>query len=87
MWMPVMNGLEALRQIKESDQSVQVLLMTGQPDMGSLKQIIKNGAFDYIVKPFRQAEILQTVRNAVEKRRLLREKRQVYPEPQERSAE
>jgi PAS domain S-box-containing protein/putative nucleotidyltransferase with HDIG domain len=66
--MPVMDGLHALKEIKRIDPTVEVLVMTGQPDMATLKQILDQGAFDYVVKPFTKAEIENSIRNAIQKR-------------------
>jgi PAS domain S-box-containing protein/putative nucleotidyltransferase with HDIG domain len=66
--MPVMGGLEALKEIKGIDSSIEVLVMTGHPEMETLKEILDHGAFDYVVKPFSKAEITNSIRNAVQKR-------------------
>ncbi len=74
--MPVMDGIEALKAIKQIDPNIEVLLVTGYADIENFKQAITSqGAFDYILKPFKIAEVLHAVRNALLKRdSLLQEK-------------
>ncbi len=66
--MPAMDGLGALKEIKRLDSTIEVLVMTGHPDMETLKEILDHGAFDYVVKPFSRAEIVNSLRNAIQKR-------------------
>jgi PAS domain S-box-containing protein len=67
--MPVMDGLEAMRCIKEIDQGTQVLIMTAHADFQSLSQsLIEYGAFDYLLKPFYKEEAIEAVRNAILKK-------------------
>ncbi len=74
--MPVMDGIEVLKAIKQIDPTIEVLLVTGYADIENFKQAITSqGAFDYILKPFKIAEVLHAVRNALLKRdSLLQEK-------------
>ncbi len=50
--LPDLNGLEVLRQIKEAKPEVSVIMITGYPDEKKAKEMLKQGAYDYIVKPF-----------------------------------
>ncbi len=49
--MPKMNGLEVLRQVREIDQEVGVIIVTAVDEEETGRQALKLGAFDYIVKP------------------------------------
>lgn len=74
--MPLMGGIEALKEIKEIDPSIEVLIMTGYADLDSLRHtIVEHGAFDYLVKPFTRTDIIHTIRNALLKRELLLQKK------------
>jgi len=74
--MPLMGGIEALREIKEIDPSIEVLIMTGYADLDSLRHTIdEHGAFDYLLKPFTRTDIIHTIRNALLKRELLLQKK------------
>ena len=66
--MPEKDGLEALKEIKAVNATTEVLIMTAYADIQSLNQILKGGAFDYIIKPFHKVEILHSVQNAMRKR-------------------
>ncbi len=64
--MPKMNGLEALKQIKELKPHVRVLIVTGYESTDVATEAINLGADDYIVKPFKQQKILTQIRALVE---------------------
>ena len=49
--MPGMNGLEVLRQVRQIDQEVGVIVVTAVQEEETGRQALKLGAFDYIVKP------------------------------------
>jgi DNA-binding NtrC family response regulator len=69
--MPGMSGLELLRQLKQRDSALEVLMMTGDPTVESAVEAIKEGAFDYITKPLVLDELHHLINRALE-RRLLR---------------
>lgn len=48
--MPDSDGAEVLKRIKEFNKDIQVLIISGQEDVGTAINLLKNGAFDYIVK-------------------------------------
>lgn len=50
--LPGMNGLEALRKIKSIKKDISVIMITGYPDEEKAKEAIKEGVYDYIIKPF-----------------------------------
>jgi len=64
--MPRMGGLEALKGILEIDRSASVILMTAFAEVGTAVKAIKDGAFDYVIKPFDIDEIRVLVRRALE---------------------
>lgn len=57
--MPGMGGLEALKQIKEIDPAVGVIMATAVLDNAAAKQAVAMGAYDYVSKPF-DLEYLET---------------------------
>jgi len=67
--MPAMDGIELVRRIREKTPDIAVIYMTGYANLNSAKDAIKQGAIDYIMKPFELAEIRQAVRNAIQKQR------------------
>jgi two-component system chemotaxis response regulator CheY len=56
--MPVMTGLEALRRIREADPNAQVVMVTALDQKQTLMDSIREGAIDFIVKPFERRRIL-----------------------------
>ncbi|MBP2310061.1 acetoacetate metabolism transcriptional regulator AtoC [Azospirillum melinis] len=68
--MPQMTGLQALAEIRKLDRSTAVILMTAYAEVGAAVQAIKDGAFDYVIKPFDIAEILLQVGRALQMRRM-----------------
>ncbi len=56
--MPVMGGLEALRQIRSIDPKAQVVVVTALDQKQALMDSIRDGAIDFIVKPFERQRVL-----------------------------
>jgi len=71
--MPAMDGLEVLRAVREDPTPPEVIIITGNASIDSAIGAMKLGAYDYLTKPYRMAEIDVLVRRAWEKRRLARE--------------
>jgi two-component system response regulator AtoC len=68
--MPGLSGLKAMATIRNLDRSAAVILMTAFATVETAVQAIKDGAFDYIIKPFDIVELLLLVRRALELRRM-----------------
>jgi two-component system chemotaxis response regulator CheY len=60
--MPVMGGLEALRKIRELDPAAQVIVVTALDQKQALMDSIRDGAIDFIVKPFERERVLLLLR-------------------------
>jgi two-component system response regulator PilR (NtrC family) len=73
--MPRVGGIEVLKAVKEVSPDTVVILMTAFASTDSAVQALKNGAYDYIQKPFNVDEVTINVRNALERRRLSTENR------------
>jgi two-component system response regulator AtoC len=69
--MREVQGEEVLKFIKDSGYNVQVIMLSAQSDMRKAIQCIKNGAYDYINKPYDFEELVLTVKRAIEHRNLL----------------
>jgi signal transduction histidine kinase len=63
--MPGIGGIEALRRIKERDPKQIVIVFTGHADVGTARESLKLGAFDYIPKPFTPDELRDVIANAI----------------------
>ena len=59
--LPGMNGLEVLRRVRERDPEVQVILMTAYSTVQSAIEAMKLGAFEYLIKPFTDEEVIAAV--------------------------
>ena len=68
--MREMNGLELLARIRALNGDVPVIMVTGDPSLETAQECVKHGAYDYVTKPVERDALLQTVRRAVEKKRL-----------------
>jgi DNA-binding NtrC family response regulator len=70
--MPGMDGMEVLQAIKKLSPQTYVIIMTAYGTIDSAVEAIRNGAFDYITKPFKTEEILIVLEKALEDRDLRR---------------
>ena len=71
--LPDRNGLEVLREIRQQDAAIPVILITAYGSIDMARAAFKNGALDYITKPWSNDELLAQVAQAVEGRRLREE--------------
>ena len=81
--MPGANGLEVLKETRKIDPDILVILITGFGSLETAVQAIREGAYDYITKPFKLDELKIIVNNAREKIRLIRENRNLIQELKE----
>jgi DNA-binding NtrC family response regulator len=65
--MPEVTGIELIKKIREQDDLVEFIIITGYATLESAVDAIKAGAFDYIVKPFKVEELMVAVRNVKDK--------------------
>jgi len=65
--MPGMSGLDLVQHLKGAGLAVPVILITGHGDVDMAVAAIKVGAFDFIEKPFDEARLLASIRNALNK--------------------
>ncbi len=80
--MPKMDGLEVLAKLQQMDPDLPVVMISGHGTIETAVEAIKSGAYDYIAKPPDLNRILVTVRNAMDKSKLVSEtktlKKKVY---------
>jgi two-component system response regulator FixJ len=67
--MPGMSGLDLMKHLNERGYAGPVILITGHGDVDMAVGAIKNGAFDFIEKPFDEARLLASVRQGAERMR------------------
>jgi len=75
--LPVMDGVELLKRAKATDQEIEVILITGHGTIELAVEAIKEGAYDFITKPIRKAQLLRAIEKAAEKQYLSRENREL----------
>ena len=71
--LPGMDGIEALRRIKEIFPEVLVIMITAYEDVHTVIAAMKSGAYDYVVKPIYMDGLEVTIRNAIETIKLRKE--------------
>lgn len=71
--MPGMSGMEVLKNIKILQPAVPVIIITGYATVETAVEAIKNGAFDYLSKPFTPDQILSMVNRALEQKKQMPE--------------
>lgn len=81
--MPGTSGVDLLRRIKAVDEDIQVVMVSGLHDLGTVRACLRYGAYDYLAKPFELEDLGNTMQRALERRRLVRQNR-AYQENLER---
>ena len=74
--MPVMDGLEFLKAAHALDPDAAIIMLTGMSDVKIAIESLKQGAYDFILKPVNVEEILIAAERALERRQLLIERRE-----------
>lgn len=69
--MPGLGGLETLRLLKERHPEVEVVMLSGHANLDTAIELLKLGAFDYLLKPCPLEEVLLKIENAFEKKQEL----------------
>ena len=65
--MPKISGLELLKYVKENLKGTEIMIITGYPSVKGAVEAVKDGAEDYLVKPFTDEELLAAVASMLEK--------------------
>jgi DNA-binding NtrC family response regulator len=76
--MPKISGLELLKYVKENVKGTEIMIITGYPSITGAVEAVKDGAEDYLVKPFTDEELLSAVSKMLEK---LKNRRAVETKP------
>ncbi|QTF93105.1 sigma-54 dependent transcriptional regulator [Halomonas sp. BM-2019] len=78
--MPGMDGMTLLREIRGRDPDLPVILITGHGDISTAVEAMRDGAWDFLEKPFAGERLVEVVRRGVEKRQLSLENRRLKAE-------
>jgi DNA-binding NtrC family response regulator len=75
LMMPKVDGMQILTAVKKADSGSLVIIFTGYPTIDSAVSAMKNGAFDYLVKPFMATQLISVIDRAIAVRQLQEENR------------
>ncbi|HEV8168009.1 MAG TPA: response regulator, partial [Pyrinomonadaceae bacterium] len=78
--LPGKSGIELLQTLCCAEIYIPVIMITGEPNLSVIPQIVRAGAYDFIAKPIIKDVLLNAVARAVEKKRLTDEKRRLEQE-------
>lgn len=84
LMLPTMSGMEVMHQILERDPDQVVVIITAYSSIEGAIEAMQKGAFHYIPKPFKNDEVLLTIRKGLERRRLTRENRSLREQLKQR---
>lgn len=72
--LPRKSGIDLLKEVQRREYQVPVIMITGEPNISQIPDLVQAGAYDFISKPVAKEALLRAVFKAVEKKRLLDEK-------------
>lgn len=78
--LPGKNGIQLLQKLGSAETYIPVIMITGEPKLSVLPEIVRAGAYDFIAKPITKDMLLSVVGRAAEKKRLTDEKRRLEQE-------
>ncbi|MBC8316664.1 MAG: sigma-54-dependent Fis family transcriptional regulator [Desulfobulbaceae bacterium] len=70
--MPDMDGLALLKRIRDIDDTISIIIMTGYGTVEMAVEALKEGAYDFLEKPFNKDHIVRTIHHCLERTKLLR---------------
>jgi signal transduction histidine kinase len=85
--LPGRSGVELLQEINRREPYVPVVMITGEPNLSIIPEIVRAGAYDFIAKPVVKNVLLKAVGRAAEKKRLIDEKRRLEQEIKQHAEE
>jgi DNA-binding NtrC family response regulator len=71
--MPGMDGIEVLRKLKKLRRDMGVIMLTGYGNLGTAKEAMRLGAYDYLTKPFDLGLVKHVIQEALESKKNLNE--------------
>ncbi|WP_454562916.1 sigma-54-dependent transcriptional regulator [Pseudomonas sp. AIG] len=83
--MPGMGGLALLAEVQKRDADLPVILLTGHGDVPMAVEAMRDGAYDFLEKPFSPETLLGSLRRALDKRRLILENRALHKQADNRA--
>ncbi len=83
--MPGLSGLQLLAEVQKRDADLPVILLTGHGDVPMAVEAMRDGAYDFLEKPFSPETLLGSLRRALDKRRLVLENRALHEQADHRA--
>lgn len=83
--MPGLSGLELLAEVQRRDADLPVILLTGHGDVPMAVEAMRDGAYDFLEKPFSPDALLNSLRRALDKRGLILENRRLHQQADQRA--
>lgn len=83
--MPGLSGLELLAEVQRRDPDLPVILLTGHGDVPMAVEAMRDGAYDFLEKPFSPEALLGSLRRALDKRTLVLENRRLHEQADARA--
>jgi len=78
--LPGLSGLDLQRELADTDAALPIIFLTGHGDIPMSVRAMKAGAVEFLTKPFREQDLLDAIRHAIERDRSLRAERQEVTE-------
>ncbi|QXH47962.1 sigma-54 dependent transcriptional regulator [Pseudomonas xanthosomatis] len=76
--MPGLSGMQLLERLQQQDPGLPVILLTGHGDVPMAVEAMRNGAYDFLEKPFTPQHLMSSLGRALEKRQLVLENRRLH---------
>ncbi len=73
--MPRISGLDLIKKIRELNHDANIIIVSASSNLNVVREALRNGAYDYILKPFSLDDIMFSVNRIIERLRLLEEKK------------
>jgi len=73
--LPGLSGLDLQRELADTDAALPIIFLTGHGDIPMSVRAMKAGAVEFLTKPFREQDLLDAIRNAIERDRTIRAER------------
>jgi FixJ family two-component response regulator len=78
--LPGLSGLDLQRELADTDAALPIIFLTGHGDIPMSVRAMKAGAVEFLTKPFREQDLLDAIRNAIERDRTMRAERREHTE-------
>jgi len=72
--MPGLSGIELIQKLKEVNQDVSIIVVSASSNLDIVREALRNGAYDYIIKPFSVDDIMFSINRVIERLKLKEEK-------------